>query len=55
MFHFGGSTHCLLFRKGVDVVFAQEPNKGSQYDPPPEYNMPLRAALAWVKKPLRAW
>ncbi|KAF8533905.1 Phophatidylserine decarboxylase-domain-containing protein [Trichophaea hybrida] len=21
MFHFGGSTHCLLFRKGVDVIF----------------------------------
>ena len=28
MFHFGGSTHCLLFRKGVDVTFHldQEPS-----------------------------
>ena len=52
-FHFGGSTHCLLFRKGVDVVFAQEPTKGSQYDPSPEHNTPLRAAIARVKQPLR--
>ncbi len=49
-FHFGGSTHCLLFREGVDVVFAQEPTKGSQYDPPPEQNTPLRAAIARVRK-----
>ncbi|KAL9103266.1 MAG: hypothetical protein Q9163_001688 [Psora crenata] len=54
MFHFGGSTHCLLFRKGVDLVFAQEPNKGTKYDPPPEHNTALRAAIATVKKPLRA-
>ncbi len=27
MFHFGGSTHCLIFRRGVNVTFAlgQEP------------------------------
>ena len=50
MFHFGGSTHCLLFRKGVDVVFAQEPTKGSGYDPAPKHNTPLRAAIATVKK-----
>ena len=49
MFHFGGSTHCLLFRKGVDVVFEQEPTKGSGYDPAPEHNTPLRAAIARVK------
>lgn len=48
-FHFGGSTHCLLFRKGVDVVFALEPNKGTSYDPPPEHNLPLRSAIAVVK------
>ena len=54
MFHFGGSTHCLLFRKGVDVVFEQEPTNGSEYDPAPEHNTPLRAAIATVKKPLRA-
>ena len=54
MFHYGGSTHCLLFRKGVDVVFEQEPTKGSQYDPVPEHNTPLRAAIARVRKPVRA-
>ena len=54
-FHFGGSTHCLLFRKGVDVDFAQKPTNGPQYDPPPEYNTPLRAEIARVKKPSRAW
>ena len=53
-FHFGGSTHCLLFREGVDVVFEQEPTKGSQYDPAPEHNTPLRAAIARVRKPMRA-
>ena len=47
-FHFGGSTHCLLFRKGVEVVFAREPNNGSEYNPPPEHNMPLRSAIARV-------
>ena len=49
MFHFGGSTHCLLFRKGVDVDFALEPNQGSGYDPPPQYNLPLRSAIAVVR------
>lgn len=40
MFHFGGSTHCLLFRDGVDV-------RGF---PPcgPEHNVPVRAQLATV-------
>ena len=42
MFHFGGSTHCLLFRKDVDVVFAWEP------EAPPEHNLPLRSAIARV-------
>lgn len=54
MFHYGGSTHCLLFRKGVDLVFAQEPTKGARYDPSPEHNTPLRAAIAKVRKPRRA-
>ena len=49
MFHFGGSTHCLLFRKGIDVDFALEPNHGSGYDPPPQYNLPLRSAIAVVR------
>lgn len=49
MFHYGGSTHCLLFRRGVDLDFALEPNKGSMYDPPPEHNLPLRSAIAVVR------
>ena len=53
MFHFGGSTHCLLFREGVNVGFEQEHTKGSQYDPAPKHNTPLRAAIARVIKPTR--
>ena len=49
MFHFGGSTHCLLFRKGVDVKFGLEPNNGDRYDPPPEHNLPLSSAIAVVR------
>ena len=53
MFHFGGSTHCLLFRRGVDVRFALEPKDGDGdgegYDPPPEHNFPLRSAIAIVR------
>jgi phosphatidylserine decarboxylase len=41
MFHFGGSTHCLLFRKGVNVEgFPKEH---------PEHNVPVRSALAKVR------
>ena len=53
LFHFGGSTHCLLFRRGVNVIFEQEPTNGSGYDPAPEYNTPLRAAIATVKRSSR--
>ena len=42
MFHFGGSTHCLLFRKGVDVQGF--PEKGTR-----EHNVPVRSQLAVVK------
>ena len=42
MFHFGGSTHCLMFRKGVDVQGFPEPGR--------EENMPVRAKLATVSK-----
>ena len=42
MFHFGGSTHCLLFRKDVQVAFAWPE------DDPPKANIPLRAAMAGV-------
>ena len=41
MFHFGGSTHCLLFRPGVKVDFClgQEPNLES-------HNIQLRKKIA---------
>lgn len=40
MFHFGGSTHCLMFRKGVDVRGFPEPSR--------EANVPVRSAVATV-------
>ncbi|KAJ5698134.1 hypothetical protein N7462_000139 [Penicillium macrosclerotiorum] len=40
MFHFGGSTHCLLFRKGVDISGFPQPGM--------EENMPVRSHLAVV-------
>jgi phosphatidylserine decarboxylase len=42
MFHFGGSTHCLIFRPGVDLRFdlhGQKPGLDSS-------NIPVNAALA---------
>ena len=41
MFHFGGSTHCLIFREGVELEGFPEPH--------PEHNVPVRSALARVK------
>ena len=44
MFHFGGSTHCLIFRPGVNPVFdlnGQTPSLESS-------NIPVNAALARV-------
>ncbi|KAF2140798.1 uncharacterized protein K452DRAFT_273624 [Aplosporella prunicola CBS 121167] len=41
MFHFGGSTHCLMFRKGVDVQGFPEPGR--------EENVPVRSQVAVVK------
>ena len=41
MFHFGGSSHCLIFRKGVDVQGFPEPGK--------DHNVPVRSELAVVK------
>ena len=41
MFHFGGSTHCLLFRTGVEV--------GGFPDPGRQRNVPVRGELAVVK------
>ncbi|EXJ56429.1 phosphatidylserine decarboxylase [Cladophialophora yegresii CBS 114405] len=41
MFHFGGSTHCLMFRKGVELEGFPEAT--------PEHNVPVRSALARVQ------
>lgn len=49
VFHFNGSTHCLLFRSGVEVDIVLEPNNGSIYDSPPEYNLPLRSEIALIR------
>ncbi len=46
MFHFGGSTHCLIFRPGVNLDFdlhGQTPGLHSS-------NIPLRARIAQVVK-----
>lgn len=42
MFHFGGSTHCLLFEKGVKVSGFPEPNSRTD-------NVPVRDQLAVVQ------
>jgi len=45
-FHFGGSSHCLIFRKGVDLVFdlhGQQPGLDSR-------NLAVRSLLATVVK-----
>jgi phosphatidylserine decarboxylase len=41
MFHFGGSSHCLLFRKGVKVSGFPEPGR--------QENVPVRGRLAVVE------
>lgn len=46
MFHFGGSTHCLIFRPEVNLEFdlrGQEPGLDSE-------NIPVRSKIATVKK-----
>jgi phosphatidylserine decarboxylase len=45
MFHFGGSTHCLLFRRGVKVDGFPEVGR--------QENVPVRGKLAVVHKPQR--
>ena len=45
MFHFGGSTHCLVFRKGVELTFdfhGQSPSLEAT-------NLRLNTAIARVK------
>lgn len=41
MFHFGGSSHCLLFRKGVKVEGFPQPGR--------KENVPVRSQVAVVK------
>jgi phosphatidylserine decarboxylase len=41
MFHFGGSTHCLVFRKDVKVSGFPQPGLGE--------NVPVRSRLAVVE------
>ncbi|KAL7267588.1 hypothetical protein RUND412_009822 [Rhizina undulata] len=43
MFHFGGSTHCLLFRKGVKVVFTLSEKPGLDAKP-----VPVNSVIAFV-------
>lgn len=42
MFHFGGSSHCLLFRKHVKVDGFPKPGR--------QENVPVRSQLATVQK-----
>ena len=44
MFHFGGSTHCLFFRPGVNIEFdlhGQKPGLDSD-------NIPVRSRIASI-------
>ena len=44
MFHFGGSTHCLIFRPETKVTFSTD-------DYPAGQNIPLNAAIGSVAAP----
>ena len=46
MFHFGGSTHCLLFRKGVEIHGFPEPGR--------QHNVPVCGELAVVSSSTRS-
>jgi len=46
MFHFGGSTHCLIFRPGVDLDFHLY---GQKPGPDADTNIRVNTALATVK------
>lgn len=46
MFHYGGSTHCLIFRKGVEVIFDLPEEPGLHAT-----NIPVRSAIAFVPSP----
>lgn len=44
-FHFGGSSHCILFRKGVEVEFNMQPDNPPGLD---AYNLYVNSKLATV-------
>lgn len=46
MFHFGGSTHCLIFRKGVDLDFF---TYGATLGPDGDTNIRVNTKIAEVK------
>ncbi|KAI0598270.1 phosphatidylserine decarboxylase-domain-containing protein [Biscogniauxia sp. FL1348] len=43
MFHHGGSTHCLLFRKGLELEWVKTTNPETA-----ERNIPIRSELAYA-------
>ncbi|KAF2997356.1 hypothetical protein E8E13_003887 [Curvularia kusanoi] len=43
MFHFGGSSHCVIFEKGIEL-------EGFPDTENPQHNVPVRSKLAVVKK-----
>lgn len=47
MFHFGGSSHCMLFREGVNLGFVHPPPPGG-WDMDTENNFAVNSALAVV-------
>lgn len=46
MFHYGGSTHCLIFRKGVKVIFDLPEKPGLHAT-----NIPVNSTIAFVPSP----
>jgi phosphatidylserine decarboxylase len=48
MFHFGGSTHCLIFRPGVDLTFTQYEKPG--LDAPDNIRVNTHLAVVNPKK-----
>lgn len=45
MFHFGGSSHCMVFRPGVNIKFVVDPESWNMDE---EQNFAVRSALAVV-------
>ena len=49
-FHFGGSTHCLIFQPGLDFVLDPEWHGPPQATPDEASHVPIRAKLGTLKK-----